>query len=530
MSEPQHISENSRRIARNTVFLYFRMLLMMAIGLFTSRIVLEALGVDDYGVYNAVGGIVAMFGVVTVSITAAISRFLTHELGRCEDGPSERLRSIFATSVLMQLGFSAVLILVTETLGLWFLQHHMNIPEMSREAAFIVLQTSMCVMIVQLLSVPYNALIIAHERMNAYAYISILEGVLKLVLAVVLGVIASNQPVYYSLPPVPVGPSPLVYYAFMMLGVQIIIRVTYSLYCRRHFEEARTRLHFNRAVFREMFTFAGWSFYGSAMNVANTQGVTVLINVFFGVAANAARGVAMQVENIVKQFVTNFLTALNPQITKSHAAGNREYCHELVRKGGKFTSLILLFFIVPFTLEAPVLLDLWLKNVPSGAVLFSQLALLTIWADMSCNSALTLIQASGQVKGYYLVNGSVAILNFVITWVAYRMGAPVWSTYVIFVGVYALCDVVKLCFARRVAGLEIWRFVRVAILKPFVVGAMAFGVAYIPFRLIDIVWLRVICVLALSSVAVCVLAYLICLTGKEREYVKLMISKVLRRG
>ena len=347
--------QNGRRIARNAVLLYFRMFLLMLIGLFTSRVVLRELGVDDYGIWNAVGGVVTMFTFVTTSISSAISRYLAYELGRSDE---ERLRKVFATGMLVQLLLCIVLAVLVETLGLWLLNEKMVIPEPRLGAARFVLHCSLGVLVLNMLSVPFNAAIIAHERMAAFAYISVGEAVLKLLIAVLLSVSVFDK---------------LETYALLMLAVALTVRLAYGIYCRRSFAECRTRPAFDRPLFREMAGFAGWSFFGSGIGVLNVQGSNLLVNMFFGVAMNAARGVASQVELVVKQFASNFMTAVNPQITKSWAGGDREYCWSLVAKGAKFSFLAILVFLVPVVLETGILLRFWLGSVPACADVFVEL-------------------------------------------------------------------------------------------------------------------------------------------------------------
>ena len=424
------------------------MLLLMLIGLFTSRVVFRALGIDDYGVYNAVGGVVTVFTFLTASVSAAISRFLAVGLG---EGDPARLRRIFSTGVLIQLGFAALLVLLVETVGVWWLEHRMDIPAERMDAAHWVLQCSMGVLVVNLLAVPYNAAIIAHERMSAFAVISIGEAVLKLTVALLL---------YFS------SYDKLVTYAVLMFGVAVLVRAAYGFYCRRHFAESRGRLVWDGALVREMTAFAGWSFFGSSAYVFNSQGVTLVVNLFFGVAVNAARGLALQVENIIKQFVTNFLTALNPQITKSWAAGEKEYCFELVRKGVKYSWLVILFFAVPILAEGEVLLRLWLgsdKPLPPHTVTFVYLTLLCLLADMGSNPLLTLVQATGRVRRYYLVTGLTSYLGLPLVWLAFKLGAgPEWA-YLVFASVYLTVSVQRVLMARRLTGFPVRPFVRLVL-------------------------------------------------------------------
>lgn len=501
------VSENSRRIARNTLLLYFRMLLLMFIGLFTSRVVLKSLGVDDYGVYGAVGGIVAMFTVITTSISQSISRYLTVELGRSD---MARLKRVFSTAVSMQILFCAVILVLTETLGLWWLNSHMNIPDGRLEAANWVLQCSMGVLMVNLLSVPFNATIIAHERMDAFACISILEAVLKLAVALLL--LAS-------------GGDKLIIYAALMLAVALVVRMTYGLYCRRHFSESRGRLVFDRQLLAEMTGFAGWNVLGSGSYLFNTQGVNLVANYFFGVGVNAARLVASQVENIVKQFVSNFLTALNPQITKSYATGQKDYCFELVSKGVKFSCLVMLVFLVPVTLEAPALLHLWLGEVPEFAVTFVRLTLFCLMADMMFNPLLTLILADGRIKRYYIVSSAVAILVFALSWLVFALGAQAYWSYVIFALVYCAVDVVKLISAKRLAGFPAGRFLKETVLGVLAVAVISLAVATLCRILVPAGSWRLPAVLAAGWLSLCLSAYSIALTGGEKEF---LFHKVAR--
>ena len=381
------LSDNSRRIAKNTLLLYFRMLLLILIGLFTSRVVLDALGVEDYGVYNAVGGAVALFTFISSSISSAISRFISFELGR---GDQEKLRRVFCAGVVIQLVLSAAIVLLVETLGMWFLRERMVIPEGRERAAAVVLHCSLGVLVLNLLSVPYNATIVSREKMSAFALISLVEAGLKLSVALLLYVSVFDK---------------LETYALLMLAVAVVVRGAYSLYCRRHFPESRGRLSVDWSLVREMSGFAGWSFFGTSAYVFNTQGVNLVVNLFFGVAVNAARGVASQVEGIARQFVANFLTAINPQITKSWASGDKEYSFELVRKGAKYSYLVILAFFIPLLFEAETVLGLWLVEVPPMAASFVRLSLAGLLVDLTGNSLLTLVLASGKVRKYYLITG-----------------------------------------------------------------------------------------------------------------------------
>ena len=492
--------QNGRRIARNAVLLYSRMFLLMLIGLFTSRVVLRELGVDDYGIWNAVGGVVAMFTFVTTSISSAISRYLAYELGRSDE---ERLRKVFATGMLVQLLLCIVLAVLVETLGLWLLNEKMVIPELRLGAARFVLHCSLGVLVLNMLSVPFNAAIIAHERMSAFAYISVGEAVLKLLIAVLLSVSVFDK---------------LETYALLMLAVALTVRLAYGIYCRRHFAECRTRPAFDRPLFREMAGFAGWSFFGSGVGVLNVQGSNLLVNMFFGVAMNAARGVASQVELVVKQFASNFMTAVNPQITKSWAGGDREYCWSLVAKGAKFSFLAILVFLVPVVLETGILLRFWLGSVPASADVFVRLSMLALIVDMTGNSLLTLQLATGKLKKYYLVSGLGSLLCLPAVWLAFRMGAGAEWAYWCMMGVYVAVFAIRLLFARLDAGFPVGRFLREVLLKLLALALLS-SVLPVAARMLlpeGVLRLILVCLLAWISMAACAFGFV--LTPGEKAF------------
>lgn len=335
----QNSSQNNKRIAKNTMLLYGRMFLMMLIGLYTSRVVLNALGVEDYGIYNVVGGLVTMFSMLSGSLSAAISRFITYELGKENQ---DKLSRIFSASVTIQLLLSLIIVILAELIGVWFLNEKMSIPSDRMVAANAVLQISIITFVINLISVPYNAVIIAHERMSAFAYISILEAIGKLVIASLI--VASPL-------------DKLIFYAILMCALSVLIRMIYGFYCKRHFNECSYHFRWDKGLLGQMFKFAGWNFFGAGSALLMTQGVNMLMNMFFGVTINAARGVANQVDSTVQQFVNNFTTAINPQITKSYASEDLPYMHKLVCIGSKYSFFLTWFFALPLLLEADIVLN-----------------------------------------------------------------------------------------------------------------------------------------------------------------------------
>ena len=414
MANQAGISENSKRIARNTVFLYIRMLLMLLVGLYTSRVVLNALGQDDYGVYGAVGGVVALFGVLTAAISGAISRFLSVELGK----EKARLREVFSTTVAIQLAISLAIFVLAELIGSWFLNAKMVIPDGRMAAANWVLHCSILLFVVNLLAVPYNAAIIAHEKMDAFAYISIAEALLALGAALATRYTHQDK---------------LVVYALLMLSVAVICRLIYGCYVGLKFPECRFRLKsVDKSVVKQIASFSGWAFIGSVASVLNAQGINILMNLFFGVRVNAARDVTVKLEGNVSRFIGNITTAFNPQINKSYASGNLEYMRQLVCKGAKYSFFLYFFFAFPIILEAPALLELWLKTVPEHTVAFVRIALLSTLFVALGTPFVNAIFATGNIKRYEIIASITNLLAFPLSYLAFKLGyAPELSYWLV---------------------------------------------------------------------------------------------------
>lgn len=494
-------SAANRRIAKNTMMLYVRTMVVLVISLYTSRVVLEVLGVEDYGIYQVVGGVVAMFSLLSNALSGAISRFITFEIGK---GDAERLRRVFSTCVIIQYGLAAIVFVVVEAVAVWFLRTQMQIPDGRMTAAVWVLQFSLLTFCVNLVSLPYNACIIAHERMKAFAYMSMLDASLKLGVCFAVLAFPADR---------------LIVYAGLLAASALLVRLLYTLYCRRSFAEARGSLVFDRQIFRQMAGFSGWSFFTNASHVMNMQGVNVLVNIFFGVTVNAARGLAAQVESAVIQFVHNFTTAVNPQITKSYAAGDLSRMYTLVCSGAKFAFFSMLFLALPLAFEAEMVLGLWLKNVPEYTVLFTRLSLVLGVMDTLGTTGFTACTATGRLRRYALVLTPIAILEFPLTWLFFALGAPVESTYYLYVLVKFSVIVARLYVIRHLVGMCPSLFFR-TVLWP--VAKVTVVAAVLPLALVSVMdggWVRL-----LLSGAVCVLSvaasvYLLGMTSGERALV-----------
>lgn len=435
-------SDNNKRIAKNTLLLYFRMLFMMAVSLYTSRIVLNALGVEDFGIYNVVGGVVTMFSMLSGSLSSAITRFITYELGV---GNQENLKKIFSSAVTIQIGLAILIVLLAEAVGVWFLNIKMNIPEARMVAANWVFQFSILTFAINLISVPYNASIIAHERMSAFAYISILEAMGKLAIAYLIMVSPMDR---------------LVFYAILMCTVALIVRFVYGIYCKRHFEECTYRFIFDKDLLKRMFGFAGWNFIGATSSVLRDQGGNVVINLFCGPAANAARGIAFQVNNAINGFVTNFITALNPQITKSYATGDHDYMMTLIFQGARLSFYMLLLLSLPVLINTHYILGLWLKTVPEHAVLFVQLVLVFAMSESISQPLITAMLATGKIRTYQLVVGGLQMMNLPVSYILLRMGMFPETVLVVAITISQCCLAARLIMLRDMIGLSIRKYMK----------------------------------------------------------------------
>ena len=384
--------------------LYIRMLLIMAVTLYTSRVVLEVLGVEDFGIYNVVGGVVTMLGFINNSLSGATSRFITFELGRGNRGD---LKKVFRCAISIHYLLALLILFLGETIGLWFVLEKMVIPLERMTAALWVYQCSIVTIIISIISAPYNALIIAHERMSAFAYISIVEAIVKLLIVFLL------MQIHYD---------KLIVYALLLVAIQMSIRFLYTIYCNRHFPESSTHYLWDKDLSRRMFAYAGWTMNGSLAVVGYTQGLNVLLNLFFGPTVNAARGIAVQVQSAVQHFFVNFQMAIRPQMIKSYASGDLNYMHKLITESSKYSFYLMLLVSMPILVNTEYILYLWLGVVPEHAVAFTQLMLFTCMNYALSNPTKMAIQATGDVRKFQIVEGTILLTVVPVAYAFLKIG------------------------------------------------------------------------------------------------------------
>ena len=501
---------DNARLAKNTMFLYFRMIFIMAVTLYTSRVVLRVLGVEDFGIFNVVAGVVAMFGFLNSSMSATTQRFISFSLGRGDDN----LNKVFSTCVLTHALIALGVLVLVESVGLWFLYNKMIIPEVRMDAAFWVFQFSALSTVVTVMSIPFNADIIAHEKMSAFAYISIVEVCLKLLIVFLLDVGNIDK---------------LVLYGFLLLLVQCGIFLTYMGYCLRHFKESRFRFVYEKKLFSEVFSFAGWNLWGYLASILYNQGLNILLNVFFGPVVNAARGLANQVDGAIRLFASNFQMAINPQIVKTYAAKDLESMHKLVFRSSKFSFFLLLALSLPVMIEAPVILRLWLSTVPYWTASFLRLMLVVVIVDSVANPLMTSAAATGGIKLYQSVLGGIQLLIVPVAYVVLRMGGEPNSVFVVHICICLIAFAVRLFIVRGMIGLSIKKYLMEVCVKSGVVTVVATVLPLTLYFSMTNSLLSAIVVVFVSLGSVAVSAYAIGLTKSERVFVSDKIGQILAK-
>ena len=451
MSETKNSSLNSRRIVKNTGLLYFRMFLIMLVTLYTSRLVLKVLGVEDYGIYNVVGGVVTMFSFLNGALNIATQRFLNYEMGK---GNQKAMNRVFSMSVWSFLLLSLIAIVLAETVGLWFVETQLNIPEQRTIAAKWVYHFSVAAFVVNLLAVPYNAAIIAHEKMSIYAFVSIGEVLLKLSLVYFL-IITNHDKLWL--------------YGLLMLLVTFLVSMAYGIICKISFKECNLTFTWDKGLFNRLFSFSGWMLSGTITNVLSTQGVNILINIFFSPVYNASRSIAMQVYGAINSFVTNFMTAVRPQVVKSYANGNISYMLQLVFSSSKIAFYLLLLFVTPILSNTREILDLWLDEVPDKSILFTQLVLVNLLIVSAYTPISYVSQASGKIRDYQLIISVCFLLIALLTWGSYKIGLPVETTFyiAIIVDLWGWCA--RLWVLKRIVDFPVRSYFRLVIYPVFFV-------------------------------------------------------------
>lgn len=504
-------TDNNKRIAKNTLLLYFRMLLMMFVTLFTSREVLDKLGVTDYGIYNVVGGVVAMLGFLNSSMSNAVQRYLSFEIGKNNEAGVNR---IFNVSLFAHAGIAVFVFIVMEIVGVWYLNTHMNIPAERMDAANWVLQCSIFTTLFTIVQVPYNAIIISKEQMGIYAYISILEVVLKLLVVYMLAIGNFDK---------------LKLYCVLIMVVTIGIVMIYRFYCTRKYKEAKFKLIKDWNLLKQIVGFASWNMLGELAWVFTGQGVNIILNSFFGPVVNAARGLAEQVNGAVNRFVANFQTAVNPQLIKNYASDQLGEMKTLLFRSTRFSYYLLLALSLPIILKMDFILHLWLKEVPDYTVGFCQLVLVSSLVSTLSNLLAQVARAYGKIRNYQIIVSIFLFLNFPLSYIVLKFGCSPLSSMFVNIGVNTMLLFVRLRLTNRMIQMTYGSFIRNVLLPVIIVTAVALVIPLIIYFMLDNSIISFIIVCLVSFVSVGVSTYALGMNANERLYILAAISKIITK-
>ena len=503
-------NDNDKRIARNTVFLYIRMLLSIVISLYTSRVILQVLGEVNYGIYGLVGSVVAMFSFLNTSMSGATSRFLTYEMA---SGDKEKLRDTFNSTFIIHIGIALLILVLAETVGLWFLHNKLVIPEERMFAAEVVYQLSIISMVVTITQVPYNAAIIAHEKMDVYAYVELLNVTLKLIIVYILLIGNFDK---------------LILYGILVLCVSTLIAFIYRIYCIRHYEETHIRLVFKPQIIKPMLSFSLWDLYGNMSVTARQQGTNFILNIFFGVAINAASGIATMVQGIISGFSGNILQAFRPQIIKTYTTGNYVKMENLMSNAIKLPVIMLFIISIPIIIEIDYIMKLWLVDVPQYTTNFCRILLIVNIIGAINNVFNTSIHACGNIKKLSILNGTIILLNLPMMYILFRYTSCTPSVaYITQLGISIITLYVAMTIAKRnIPQLSIKNFVFIQI-KLFICGIISY---ILTKKIVHIEneFVNLIASVLVSSIIIIIYSYYILLSDEYKKSIKNKIKKFLR--
>lgn len=445
---------NNKLIAKNTMLLYLRMFLTMGVALYTSRVVLRVLGIEDFGVFTVVGGAVTLLSFLNGAMAAGTQRYLSFAIGRNDQAELKRL---FSATLTIHIAIAIIIVIFAESFGLWFINNELVIPANRLEAANWVYQFSILSIVISVIQVPYNAMLIAYERMDAFAFIGILDVTLKLAIVFVLQYLDLDK---------------LALYGALLFGTTLVIGLVYKLYCSRYFTASKFKFEWEPKRFKELVSYAGWNLWGNLASVGLIQGLVLLVNLFFGPTVNGAQAIAIKINATITQFVVGFQMAMNPQLVKSYAVGQTDEMLKLMKRGSKLSFLLIYLLVVPVLFHTHYILDLWLDEVPEYTVIFSQLMLVVSMIDSFSGPLMTAVQATGKIKLYQSVVGGVLLLNVPISYIFIKLGYPPQVTLFVMIVISVVAFISRLFILQRVLPFSALSFLRGVVIRPLAIGAV----------------------------------------------------------
>lgn len=506
------IQVNKKKIATNTVALYLRLLFSVAISLYTSRVVLDVLGIDDYGVYNLVASVVVSFSFLNNSLSGATSRFITYELGT---GDTQKLSRTFTSTVIVHIALALVIILLCETIGVWMLNYKLSIPEDSVTTANWLLQLSILSTAIGITQIPYNALIIAHERMQIFAYLEILNSLLKFGIVLLLIILPGNK---------------LLLYAILSLAVSLLIMSIYRIYCIREFKESKFRFLWDKDILKKLITFSGWDMFGNGCVVASQQGMNFILNIFMGVAINAANGIATIVSGTIKGFAGNIIMTYRPQIVIQYAQNQIKILQELMCDAIKYSLILLAIMAVPLFIELDFILGIWLTDVPAYASDLCRIQLLVLPFNLITMVLGASIHATGNIKRISFFSGFLIILGLPVTYFLLKLGVPLTMAYSTIVFAMIANMISNIIIIKiQINRLEI-RPIIIAILKSLLLIFLTSYTLYLASESIQDSWLKLIIIILSYLIILTFSSLLVLFNSRERNSLFITIKSKLYHG
>lgn len=495
----QNTIENNKRIAKNTLYMYFRMGITLLISLFTARVVLNALGVSDYGLYNVVGGFIGLLGYLNMLLSQGSSRFITFSLGK---GNVVELKKTFSACMTIHLIVSIITLVIGETIGLWFINTKLVIDPERMTAANYVYQLSLFNAVLNIMQTPFQGCITAHEKMSVYAYMSIFDVVMKLLIIYLLLCFDGDK---------------LILYSTFYFSVGIITFIIYRVYCLKKFEECNMKLVYDKNLYKEIIGYISWNILGSFAFMANNQGITVLLNMFFGTFVNAARGIAMNLCNYINQFVSGFQIAANPQIIKYYAQGNVKQMNSLVRNNAKYSSYLILIIGIPISIETESILMLWLGQVPEYTVWFVRLSIIQILIQSIDSPVGNGIHAYGKMKLPNLTSAIVYLSILPVCFILLKLGASPIISYIIIIIAYPIALIFDLWILNKYSGFNVFEYIKEVIFKMFIIIFISSILPVIVHQNLNLGFIRLLTVGFLSIITTMTTIYYIGLTHSMRK-------------
>ena len=493
--------DNNKRIAKNTLFMYARMFLTMGIGLYTSRVVLNSLGVEDYGLYNVIGGIIAMFGFINGAMTNTTSRFIAYYLGKNDD---HILSKVFSMTFLIHVLIALIIIVLGETLGLWYLNNRLVIPHGRYEAAYWLYQLSIIASVVNILYIPFNSSIIAHEKMKAFAYISIVDSCMKLGIALIISYSQFDK---------------LIFYGILMLAVVIIDITCYVNYCFMHFKETTIKICFDSKLFKSMMEFTGWSMFGNFAFLFYSYGINLILNIFFGTAVNAARGIAVQIETVIRQFASNVQTTMNPQIIKSYAENDRERMCDLIFASSKYCFFLLYLLALPIMIETDFILRHWLDLVPEHTAAFVRITICVCLLDTLSTPLFTGNLATGKVKQYQTAICIVSYSMMPITFLAVKYSLVPEMAFYCLLFCKITEQLVRVLISKKQLQISLTSYVQKVLMPVFSVSVFSLVLPILLFNIIQDGIFSFVIIGFVSVLSVISITFWCGLTTMERSFI-----------